>query len=82
MTIPSPIEMMVGTNETIARIVDNQEMIRSSKFDMLCHLHCEFNTRVGGTWYTPGLGAIIETLAKDLLELQKILLVTQVIFPA
>ena len=49
---------------------------------MLCHLHCELNARVWATGYTPRLGSIIEALAKDLLELQKVLLVTQIIFPS
>ena len=66
---------MVSANKTVTSIVNDQQMVGSSIFDMLCHLHCEFNTGIRATGYTPRLGSIIEAFAEDLLELQKVLLV-------
>jgi len=73
---------MIRSNETIASIIYNQEVVRSRKFDMLCHLHCQFDTRVWATWYAPGLGSIIKALTEDLLKFENILLDTQIFLPS
>lgn len=49
---------------------------------MLCHLHGEFNARVGAARDAPRLGVVIETIAEDLLKLQKILLDGQIVLPS
>ena len=66
---------MVRANKTVTRVVNNQEVIGSSIFDMLCHLHRELNAGVRAAGYAPRFGSKIEALAKDLLELHKVLLV-------
>ena len=73
---------MVRANKAVTRVINYQEVIRSSIFDMLCHLHRELNAGVGAAGYTPGFGSKIESLAKDFLELQKVLLIAQVVFPS
>lgn len=80
--IPSPVQIVVRTNEAIAGVVDDQKVIRSCMFKELCHLHGELGDWVRAGGYAPGLGTIIETLAKDLLESHQVWLDGQIVFPS
>lgn len=80
--LPCPIQIMVGTDKTMASIINNQEMAGSRVFNVLRQLHREFDVWVGATGYAPRLGSKIVSLAKDLEKTQKVVLRTQVIFPA
>lgn len=73
---------MIRTNEAIAGVVNDQEVIGSRMFNELCHLHGELGDRVRATWYAPRLGTVIETLAEDLLKGHQVWLDAQIVFPS
>ena len=50
-------------------------------FDVLCHLHRQFDIRVRAAGYAPGLGAVIVALAEQGLEIQEVVFDGKVIFP-
>jgi hypothetical protein len=80
--IPSPVQIMIRANEAVARIVDDQEVIRPCEFNKWGHLHGELRDWVRATWYAPRLGTVIETLAEDLLKSHQVWLDGQIVFPS
>lgn len=57
-------------------------MTRSSIFDVLCHLHRQLDVGIWAAGYTPGLGSVIVSLAKQGLETQEVMLDGKVVLPA
>jgi hypothetical protein len=73
---------MIRANEAVARVIDDQEVIRSCEFNEWSHLHGELGDWVRATGYAPRLGTVIETLAEDLLKGHQVWLDAQIVFPS
>ena len=82
VVIPSPVQIMIRANEAVARVIDDQEVIRSCEFNEWSHLHGELGDWVRASGYAPRLGTVIETLPEDLLKGQQVWLDAQIVFPS
>ena len=68
MYLPSPVELVIGTDIAMARIINNQEMVRTCIIQEGCNPDSKLDAGIGHSGYRPLVGVVVVLLFEHLLK--------------
>lgn len=80
--LPSPVELAIGADKAVARVVDDEELVGTRVLEKRRHLHAELYARVAHGGDLPCLGTISIVYLEDLLQTPNVFACGRVILPA